>query len=58
MGKCKSKCCPCCVKGEDDEMETMERASEKKTFWSRMKFDKKVPDEDVERAAGKVRDSR
>lgn len=62
MGKCKNKCCPCCIKGEsDDETETkdVEAPPEKKGALSKLNCCKKKDpsedkDKDMERAAGKV----
>lgn len=61
MGKCKAKCCPCCTKSQDEDDEKEERdnevvmGSEKKKLWHKMNcFKKKVPEEDIEIAAGKV----
>lgn len=58
MGKCKTKCCPCCIKGEDDDATEMEDAEEKKSTLSKLNCCKKKEPEDemreVERAAGKV----
>lgn len=64
LGKCKAKCCPCCLKQlpepleEDGEAERqIEEVGqvEKKKFWKKMNcFKKKVPEEAVEIAAGKV----
>ncbi|XP_041985657.1 protein stum [Aricia agestis] len=47
VGKCK-KSCTCCGGADDDDV-----VEKKKTFWSRMKMQKKMADDDVERAAGK-----
>ncbi|XP_063835301.1 protein stum-like [Ostrinia nubilalis] len=58
MGKCKTKCCPCCIKGEDDEATEMEDAQKKGTL-SKLNCCKKGDVEDPEqirevaRAAGK-----
>lgn len=61
MGKCKAKCCPCCTKSPDEEEERKEREDEvtesveKKKIWHKMNcFKKKIPEEDIEIAAGKV----
>ncbi|KOB78703.1 putative Y97E10AL.1, partial [Operophtera brumata] len=65
MGKCKSKCCPCCVKGQDDEKEMQDEVvedltgKEKQGMMSKFSCYKKktkVEEEvqrDIERAAGK-----
>ncbi|VVC99922.1 unnamed protein product, partial [Leptidea sinapis] len=54
MGKCANKCCPCCSKA-NDEGETETQDLEKKTLWSRLNcVKKKVSDEDLELAAGKL----
>ncbi|XP_052742885.1 protein stum [Bicyclus anynana] len=63
MGKCKTKCCPCCIKKgpepleEERESEIREELSEnvdKKKFWKKINcFKKKVPEEEIEIAAGK-----
>ncbi|XP_039761816.1 protein stum isoform X2 [Pararge aegeria] len=63
MGKCKTKCCPCCLKkgperleedGDTSEREEEADGNEKIKFWKKMNcFKKKVPEEEVEIAAGK-----
>ncbi|XP_047513879.1 protein stum [Pieris napi] len=54
IGKCKSACCPCCLKAAEEGKSEIEEESQKK-FWNSMNcLKKKVPDEEVERAAGKA----
>lgn len=67
MGKCKSKCCPCCVKGEEDDEREMQdevvedlTGKEKQGMMSKFSCCKKktkVEEEverEIERASGKV----
>ncbi|CAK1549155.1 unnamed protein product [Leptosia nina] len=55
ISKCKSTCCPCCVKAAEGDETGTEDVQEKKRFWSSMNcLKKKIPDEEVERAAGKA----
>nr|XP_034837719.1 protein stum-like [Maniola hyperantus] len=64
MGKCKAKCCPCCIKqaqpleevreGDTEREEGVGENGEEKKFWKKMNcFKKKVTEEEVEIAAGK-----
>ncbi|CAG9789948.1 unnamed protein product [Diatraea saccharalis] len=51
MGKCKSKCCPCCIKGEDDDGHVEEG---KGSRWNCFKKKETEDPSAVERAAGKT----
>lgn len=66
MGKCKTKCCPCCVKGENDDEKEMQNemvedlTGRKQGMMSKFGCCKKTKVEEeveteIERSAGKVK---